>query len=69
MKLQKTYHAVAIKPFMICGEVALPGEEVELLGTEYKSLLFNKKIRALTEKELKGSDPDDAPEDDKKGKK
>lgn len=69
MKLQKTFRAIVLKPFMICGEVAEPGEEVELLGNEYQSLLFNKKIRALTEKELEGSDPDDDPEDDKKGKK
>lgn len=65
MKLQKTFRAIVLKPFMICGEVAAPGEEVELLSTEYQSLLFNKKIRELTEKELEGNDPDD----ETKGKK
>ncbi|ECG8590763.1 hypothetical protein FNI11_13625 [Salmonella enterica subsp. salamae] len=58
MKFKETFRAIVLKPFMICGEVATPGEEVELLGNEYRSLLFNKKIRALNEKGRDQGDSD-----------
>lgn len=70
MKFQETFRAIALKPFMICGEVAHPGEEVELLSAEFRSLKFNGKIRPLSEKELTAKTPDeDERDDDKKDKK
>ncbi|MFS9379423.1 hypothetical protein QNN88_01830 [Citrobacter sp. ANG330] len=52
IKKPEIYRGVVTKIFMIDGEIAEPGDIVELSKSEYGSLKYNEKIRDLTADEL-----------------
>lgn len=62
MKSQQLQCAVALRPFMICGEVALPGDFVEVTASEHASLMYRGFIRDLNDDDR---DSTDEPEQDK----
>lgn len=74
MKVQHMRRAIVLRPFMIGGDFALPGEEVELTLNEYRELMHRKKIRDLTADEIEPVDEEQSADSsvhqaDKKDKK